>query len=369
MAGNSFGELFRITTWGESHGRAIGVVVDGCPAGLEISEEDIQRDLDRRRVGQSRVTSSRQEEDRVEILSGLFEGKTAGTPISLLLWNKDADSSKYEPIKEIYRPGHADYTYDMKYGIRDHRGGGRSSARETACRVAAAAIAKKLLRTIGVQIYGFTRQVGSIEAQVVDPEEIERNVVRCPDRETAKQMEALILAVKAEGDSIGGVVEVVASGVPVGLGEPVYDRLDADLAKGIMSINAVKGVEIGLGFRSVSLKGSEHNDEFFTDADGRIRTRTNHAGGMLGGISNGEDIVVRLAVKPPSSISKAQRSVTKGGVAVDLEVHGRHDPCLCPRAVPVAEAMVALVLADHWLRSRSGQPARIPAGSAPILAP
>jgi chorismate synthase len=353
VAGNSFGELFRITTWGESHGRAIGVVVDGCPAGLELSAEDIQHDLDRRRVGQSKVTSSRQEEDRVEILSGLFQGQTVGTPISLLIWNKDADSNKYEPIKDIYRPGHADFTYEMKYGLRDYRGGGRSSARETACRVAAAAIAKKILTTFGVQIYGFTRQVGSIEAQLVDIEEIERNIVRCPDKEAAKQMEALILAAKAEGDSVGGVVEVVATGVPVGLGEPVYDRLDADLAKAIMSINAIKGVEIGLGFRSVMLRGSEHNDEFYTDASGRIRTQTNHAGGMLGGISNGEDIVVRLAVKPPSSISKSQRSVTKEGTAVDLEVHGRHDPCLCPRAVPVAEAMVALVLADHWLRSRA----------------
>jgi len=342
VAGNSFGELFRITTWGESHGRAIGVVVDGCPAGLDLSAEDIQHDLDRRRVGQSKVTSARQEEDRVEILSGLFQGKSVGTPISLLIWNKDADSSKYEPIKDIYRPGHADFTYEMKYGFRDYRGGGRSSARETACRVAAAAIAKKLLGTIGVQIYGFTRQVGSIEAQSIDIDEIERNPVRCPDQEAAKQMEALILAAKAEGDSMGGVVEVVATGVPVGLGEPVYDRLDADLAKAIMSINAIK-----------VLSGSEHNDAFYTDASGRIRTRTNHAGGMLGGISNGEDIVVRLAVKPPSSISKSQHSVTKDGMSVDLEVHGRHDPCLCPRAVPVAEAMVALVLVDHWLRSRA----------------
>ena len=356
VAGNSFGELFRITTWGESHGRAIGVVVDGCPAGLELSEEDIQRDLNRRRVGQSQVTSSRQEEDRVEILSGVFQGKTVGSPISLLIWNKDADSSKYEPIKDIFRPGHADFTYEMKYGIRDHRGGGRSSARETACRVAAAAIAKKLLSGVGVRIYGFTRQVGAIEAQVVDLDEIERNPVRCPDREAAKQMEAHILAVKAEGDSTGGIVEVVATGVPVGLGEPVYDRLDADLAKALMSINAIKGVEIGLGFRSIALKGSEHNDEFYTDAFGRVRTRTNHAGGMLGGISNGEDIVVRIAVKPPSSISKSQHSVTKTGTPVELEVHGRHDPCLCPRAVPVAEAMVALVLADHWLRGRAMQP-------------
>jgi chorismate synthase len=355
VAGNSFGELFRITTWGESHGRAIGVVVDGCPAGLELSEEDIQRDLNRRRVGQSRVTSPRQEEDRVEILSGVFQGKTLGSPISLLIWNKDADSSKYEPIKDVYRPGHADFTYEMKYGLRDHRGGGRSSARETACRVAAAAIAKKLLGCIGVQIYGFTRQVGAIEAQVVDIDEIERNPVRCPDREAAKQMEAHILAVKAEGDSTGGIVEVVAMGIPVGLGEPVYDRLDADLAKALMSINAVKGVEIGLGFRAITLKGSEHNDEFYTDPSGRVRTRTNHAGGMLGGISNGEEIVVRIAVKPPSSISKSQRSVTKMGTAVELEVHGRHDPCLCPRAVPVAEAMVALVLADHWLRGRAMQ--------------
>jgi chorismate synthase len=356
VAGNSFGELFRITTWGESHGRAIGVVIDGCPAGLELSAEDIQHDLDRRRVGQSRVTSPRQEEDRVEILSGLFQGRTTGTPVSLLIWNKDADSSKYEPIKDVYRPGHADFTYEMKYGWRDYRGGGRSSARETACRVAAAAVAKKLLSTIGVRIYGFTRQVGSIEAQVIDLDEIECNVVRSPDREAAKQMEALILAAKVEGDSVGGIVEVVATGVPVGLGEPVYDRLDADVAKAIMSINAIKGVEIGLGFRSASLRGSEHNDAFYTDEAGRIRTRTNHAGGMLGGISNGEDIVVRLAVKPPSSISKSQQSVTKDGTAIDLEVHGRHDPCLCPRAVPVAEAMVALVLVDHWLRSRATQP-------------
>lgn len=356
MAGNSFGELFRITTWGESHGPAIGVVVDGCPAGLPLAVEDIQHDLNRRRVGQSAVTSPRQEEDRVEILSGVFQGRTLGTPISLLIWNKDADSSKYEPIKDIYRPGHADFTYEVKYGFRDYRGGGRSSARETACRVAAAAIAKKLLHAIGVRVYGFTRQVGTIEAQRVDVEEIERNPVRCPDREAAKQMEALILAAKAEGDSVGGIVEVVATGVPVGLGDPVYDRLDADLAKAVMSINAVKGVEIGLGFRSVALRGSEHNDEFYTDASGRIRTRTNHAGGMLGGISNGEDVIVRLVVKPPSSISKSQRSVTKDGAAVDLEVHGRHDPCLCPRAVPVAEAMVALVLADHWLRYRATQP-------------
>jgi len=356
VAGNSFGELFRITTWGESHGRAIGVVIDGCPAGLALSVEDIQHDLNRRRVGQSRVTSPRQEEDRVEILSGVFQGRTLGTPISLLMWNKDADASKYEPIKDIYRPGHADFTYELKYGIRDYRGGGRSSARETACRVAAAAIAKKLLSTIGVRIYGFTRQVGAIEAQVVEVEEIERNPVRCPDREAAKQMEALILAAKAEGDSVGGIVEVVATGVPVGLGDPVYDRLDADLAKAVMSINAIKGVEIGLGFRSVTLRGSEHNDEFYMDASGRIRTRTNHAGGMLGGISNGEDLIVRLAVKPPSSISKTQRSVTTAGAEVDLEVHGRHDPCLCPRAVPVAEAMVALVLADHWLRDRAMRP-------------
>lgn len=356
MAGNSFGELFRITTWGESHGRAIGVVVDGCPAGLALSAEDIQHDLNRRRVGQSAVTSPRQEEDRVEILSGLFQGKTLGTPISLLMWNKDADSSKYEPIKDIYRPGHADFTYEVKYGFRDHRGGGRSSARETACRVAAAAIAKKLLHRVGMRIYGFTRQVGAIEAQSVDIEEIERNPVRCPDREAAKQMEALILAAKAEGDSVGGIVEVVATGMPVGLGDPVYDRLDADLAKAVMSINAVKGMEIGLGFRSVTLRGSEHNDELYPDASGQIRTRTNHAGGMLGGISNGEDLIVRLVVKPPSSISKSQRSVTKAGHAVALEVHGRHDPCLCPRAVPVAEAMVALVLADHWLRHRATQP-------------
>ena len=346
---NTFGRVFRFTTWGESHGPAIGAVVDGCPAGLPLAEADIQRELDRRRPGQSRVTTQRQEEDRPEILSGVFEGHTTGTPISVLIRNKDADSSKYEPLRELYRPGHADFTYMAKWGRRDHRGGGRSSARESAGRVAAGAIAKKLLALQGVSIVGFVSRIGEVawEGEAFDPAVIESNPVRCPDPATAQRMEEVILAARKAGDSVGGVVTVVAAGVPAGWGEPYYARLDADLASAMMGIHAVKGVEIGAGFRAAAMRGSQHNDPF-DFAGGKVVPRTNHAGGILGGISTGAPIVVRFAVKPTSSILIEQETVSVSGERRTVKVEGRHDPCVAPRAVPIGEAMMAVVLADHW---------------------
>ncbi len=357
---NTFGHSFRFTTWGESHGPAIGVVVDGCPAGIPIEAADLQRDLDRRRPGQSNVTTKRIEEDRAEILSGVFEGKTTGTPISVLIRNKDADSSKYDRLKDLFRPGHADYTYWEKWGHRDHRGGGRASARETAARVAAGAVAKKFLSDRGVSVQGFVSQIADIgwDGKTFDVEEVERNSCRCPDAETAKKMEEAILAARKEGDSLGGILSVIAIGVPPGLGEPIYGRLDADLASAIMGINAVKGVEIGAGFRAATMKGSEHNDAF-DNVDGAIVPRTNNAGGILGGISTGAPIVVTFAVKPTSSILIEQDTVTTSGEKTTVKVEGRHDPCVAPRAVPVAEAMVALVLADHWLRGLGSRSDRI----------
>jgi chorismate synthase len=352
MPGNSFGQLFRITTWGESHGEAIGVVVDGCPAGLEISKEDIQLELDRRRPGQSKITTQRKESDSVEILSGVFEGKTLGTPISLMVRNEDVISKSYEDIKDTYRPGHADYTYDAKYGIRDYRGGGRSSARETVGRVAAGAIAKKILNLNGIKTYGFVKQVGRIVARKVDPDEIERNIVRCPDAAKAGEMIELIEKVRKEGDSIGGTVEVVSTGLPPGLGSPVFNKLDADLAAALMSLGGIRGFEVGMGFEASKRKGSQVNDVMYKDSSGKLRYKTNNAGGLLGGITNGEDLVVRIAIKPTSSISKVQHTVDKYGNPKELRVKGRHDPCLCPRAVPIAEAMVNLVLVDHLLMSR-----------------
>lgn len=359
---NTFGRLFRFTTWGESHGPALGVVVDGCPAGLPLAASDLQRDLDRRRPGQSRVTTRRREEDRAEILSGVFEGETTGHPISVLIRNKDADSSKYEPLRDLFRPGHADFTYTAKWGIRDHRGGGRSSARETAARVAAGAIAKKLLARLGVSILGYVHQVGEVvwDGGRFDPDEIERNVVRCPDGETAARMEAAILAVRKAGDSVGGAITIRADGVPAGWGAPLYGRLDADLAAAMMSINAVKGVEIGTGFRSAGMRGSENNDPFEMK-DGRPIPRTNNAGGVLGGVSTGAPLVVRFAVKPTSSILLAQDTVTASGEETTVRVEGRHDPCVATRAVPIGEAMMALVLADHW---RLGLGSRIRAHGA-----
>ena len=351
MSGSSFGKLFKITTWGESHGRGLGVVIEGCPAGLSIKESEIQFELDRRRTGQSKVTTTRKEGDKIQIMSGVFKGKTTGTPISLLVENVDADSSKYELIKDLYRPGHADYTYDMKYGFRDYLGGGRSSARETVGRVAAGAIAKKLLARNKIKIIGFTRQVGKLIAKEVDYGEIEKNIVRCPDAKIAEKMINAIMRARKKGDSLGGIVEVVAKGVPAGLGEPVFDRLDADLAKAVMSMPAVKGVEIGVGFQSATMKGSECNDTFVMK-NKKVATASNNAGGILGGISNGMDIVLRLVVKPTSSINKAQDTVTQKGKKAKIRVEGRHDPCVATRAVPIAEAMVALTLIDHLYRTK-----------------
>ena len=354
MSGSSFGKLFKITTWGESHGRGLGVVIEGCPAGLPIKESEIQLELNRRRTGQSKVTTTRKEGDQIQIMSGVFKGKTTGTPISLLVENEDTDSSKYELIKDLYRPGHADYTYDMKYGFRDYRGGGRSSARETVGRVAAGAIAKKLLARERIKIIGFTRQVGKHIAKNIDYREIENNIVRCPDNTIAEKMINSIMRARKKGDSLGGVVEVIAQGVPAGLGEPVFDRLDADLAKAVMSMPAVKGVEIGVGFQSAIMTGSECND-VFAMKNKKVITTTNNAGGILGGISNGMDIVIRLVVKPTSSINKAQDTVTQQGKKAEIRVEGRHDPCVATRAVPIAEAMVAITLIDHLYRNKSAQ--------------
>lgn len=351
MPGNSFGQVFKISTWGESHGVSIGVVVDGCPAGLPLAPKDIQKELDRRRTGQSKVTTTRKEPDQVRILSGVFNGKTTGSPIAMMVENADADSSKYEIIKHLYRPGHADFTYDMKYGFRDYRGGGRSSARETVGRVAAGAIAKKLLARNKIKVFAYTKQIGDLVAQKFDYKEIEKNIVRCPDKAVAEKMVEAIMQVRKAGDSLGGVIEVIAQGVPAGLGEPVFDRLDADLAKALMSLPAVKGVEVGIGFEAARLRGSECNDVFITK-NGRITTKTNNAGGVLGGISNGNDIVLRMVVKPTSSINREQDTVDQKGNKAKIRVEGRHDPCVAPRAVPMAEAMVALVLIDHLLRQK-----------------
>jgi chorismate synthase len=356
MGGNSFGEAFRITTFGESHGSAVGVIIDGCPAGLELSETDIQRELDKRRPGQSGVTTQRSEEDVVSILSGVFEGKTTGTPIAMIVHNKDKDSSIYMDIKDKPRPNHADFTYFMKYGLRDWRGGGRASGRETVGRVAAGAVAKKLLAADGIEILGHTTEVFGIKSGDVSIDDIksnaEKNPVRCADPEAAKRMEEAILKAKDEGDSVGGIVEVIALDVAAGLGEPVFDKLDGDIAKAVMSIGAIKGVEIGAGFEVSRRRGSENNDEFFIDG-GRVTTKTNNSGGIQGGITNGMPLVVRAAVKPTSSIAKEQNTVDLSTMKqTTIKVKGRHDPCIVPRVLPVCEAMTALVLADHLLRNR-----------------
>jgi len=355
--GNTFGKAFSITTWGESHGPAIGVVIDGCPPGLKLTEADIQLELDRRRPGQSEIATPRQEEDRVEILSGVFEGKTTGTPIAMQVKNKDADSSKYDIIKNTPRPGHADYTYQMKYGIRDHRGGGRSSARETIGRVAAGAVAKKILARYDIEILAHVVELGGIKASPVQVDDIKANIesnpVRCADPEAAKAMLERIKQVREDKDSIGGIVEILALGVPPGLGEPVFDKLDGALSGALMSIGAVKGVEIGSGFRAATMTGSQMNDPFEMQ-NGQVVCSTNNAGGILGGISNGETIVCRIAVKPTPSIARSQRTVDMSGMSeTNITIKGRHDPTIPPRIVPVAEAMTALVLADHLIRSQS----------------
>jgi chorismate synthase len=361
MAGNSFGQVFRITTAGESHGPSYVVIVDGVPPGLELSEADLKPDLDRRRPGQSRVTTSREEADEPQILSGVFEGRTTGTPIAITIQNRDQRSRDYTEVREKYRPGHADFTYDAKFGFRDYRGGGRSSARETAVRVAAGAIAKKLLLVrYRASIVGYVKQVGSIVADIPDPagvrlDEVEANIVRCPDAAAAERMIELIERVRGEGDSIGGIAEIVATGVPAGWGEPVFDKLKADLAKAMFSLPAVMGVEYGAGFGVASMKGSEANDAIEI-REGRVATRSNRHGGMLGGISSGMPIVLRCAVKPTSSIPREQETVTRSGEPATISVRGRHDPCLLPRFVPMAEAMMALTLADHALRHEAGKP-------------
>jgi chorismate synthase len=359
MGGNSFGKVFRITTFGESHGEAVGVIIDGCPAGLELTEADIQNELDRRRPGQSKLTTSRTEEDKVSILSGVFQGKTTGTSIALLVQNMDKDSSVYEPIKDTPRPNHADFTYSMKYGFRDWRGGGRSSGRETVGRVAAGGVAKKLLLLKGIEVLGHSVEIASIKVGEVSIEDLkknsEKNPVRCADSVAAMEMERAILMAKDEGDSVGGVVEIIAINVPPGLGEPVFDKLDADLAKAVMSIGAVKGVEIGAGFEVARRRGSENKDEFILEED-KVVTSSNNSGGVLGGVSNGMPIIVRAAIKPTSSIAKPQKTVDLSKMEeTTIKIEGRHDPCIVPRVIPVCEAMVTLVLADHLLRDRASK--------------
>jgi chorismate synthase len=358
MPGNSFGELFRLTTAGVSHGPGYLAIIDGCPPGLPLSVDDLLPDLRRRRPGQSKIVSQRQEEDVPEIWSGVFEGKTDGTPIGILFRNVDPRSQDYADIRDKYRPGHADYTFDAKYGARDYRGGGRSSARETLCRVAAGAIAKKLLGQHGVRIVGYVKQVGEVTADIPEPaavtlEQVEANVVRCPDPSAAERMIALIEHVRKEQDSVGGICELVATGVPPGLGEPVFDKLKSDLAKGLLSLPAVLAFEYGAGFAVATARGSANNDAFVPKAPHGIGTETNRHGGMLGGISSGEPIVCRVAVKPTSSLPQPQRTVTRAGAPTEIVTRGRHDPCLLPRFVPMGEAMMALVLVDHWLRWRA----------------
>ena len=354
---STFGQLFRVTTFGESHGGAVGVVVDGCPPRLPLTVEEIQRDLDRRRPGQSAITTPRDEPDRAEILSGIFEGQTLGSPIAIIVRNTDARPAAYADFKDTFRPSHADYTYEAKYGIRNWQGGGRASARETVGRVAAGAIARKLLAvTAKVEVLAYVQRVHTIEA-AVDPDrvtlaDVESNIVRCPDAAAAETMIARIDDARRAGDSLGGVVECVCRNVPPGLGEPVFDKLEADLARGVMSLPASKGFEIGSGFAGTRLTGIEHNDPFTTDASGRVRTVSNRSGGVQGGISNGENIIFRVAFKPTATISQAQQTIDRAGHAVTLEARGRHDPCVLPRAVPMVEAMACLVLADHFLRQR-----------------
>ena len=345
---NTFGECFRVLTFGEGHGKAMGVVIDGVRPGLDFDITAIQQDLDRRRPGQNPLVSPRPEKDRIEVLSGVFEGKTLGTPIALLVPNTDQDAEAYKALRDVFRPGHADYTVLKKYGIRDHRGGGRSSGRETVARVAAGALAKTELAKQAIHIRAYTVQVGTVKARRIDPDEIEQNPLRCPDKKAAKKMEEMIRACRSEGDSVGGIVEVVARGVPSGLGDPVFRKLDAEIAGALMSIGGVKGVEIGKGFQAALMRGSDHNDQM-----GRGGFKTNHAGGILGGISTGQEIRARIAVKPTPSIEKEQATIDVLGRERRISVSGRHDVCICPRIVPVAEAMMALVLYDALLSQRN----------------
>jgi chorismate synthase len=349
---NSFGNIFRITTWGESHGNSIGVVIDGCPPGIEISVGFIQNELNRRRPGQSKISSPRNEHDKVYLRSGIIENISTGMPITLEIFNRDVDSSSYEMIRDKWRPGHADFTYDMKYGIRDYRGSGRASGRETAARVAAGAVAKLILQRFEIDIYAFTRAIGNVIAQTVDRAEIERNIVRSPDQKAAQQMIELINKLKEQQDSIGGIVELRIIGLPAGLGDPVFNKFEAVMAYAIMGLGAVRGVEVGDGFNVASLTGSQNND-IFIKKDNKITTATNHCGGVLGGITTGEEFILRAAVKPPASIGKQQETVTTRGELTTIKIEGRHDPAIVPRIVPVVEAMAAIVTVDFLLKQKS----------------
>jgi len=351
MAGNSFGNIFRITSFGESHGPAIGVIIDGCPAGIKIEKEYIQQQLDRRKPGQSDMVTQRAEEDEVHIFSGIFDGQTTGTPIGMVIYNKDMRSGDYDNLKDLFRPGHADYTYYKKYGIRDHRGSGRSSARETAARVAGGAVAMKLLENFNISITGYICSIGKIKIKAKDLSEITKNKIFCPDTNTAIEIEKYLLSLKEKGDSTGGIVECIVNGVPAGLGEPVFDKLSADLAKAMLSINASRGFEIGDGFACSELTGSENNDPMISGC----KFESNHAGGMLGGISNGNEIIFRVAFKPTSSIKLSQKTIDIHDNPVEFSITGRHDPCVAIRAVPVVEAMTAITLADHLLRDRNSR--------------
>lgn len=357
MAGSSFGKLFRITNFGESHGKAIGAIIEGCPPLLEIDEKDMQKELDRRAPGQSEITTQRKETDKVEILSGVFNGKTTGAPIALIIFNKDFRKEDYNKISELFRPSHSDFTYQKKYGIRDPYGSGRASARITAGNVAAGAIARKILKEkFNAEIIAYVKKIKDIEANIasekISRKDVEANIVRCPDKKAAQKMAELIKKAQKDGDSVGGIIECVAKNIPIGLGEPIFDKLEAELAKAMLSINATKGFEIGSGFSGVEMYGSQHNDQFIIKHN-KILTRTNNSGGIQGGISNGMPIIFRVAFKPTSTIQKSQKTVDVNGKEATLEAKGRHDPCVLPRAVPVVEAMAALVLCDHYLRFRA----------------
>ncbi len=357
MAGDSLGKIFKVTNWGESHGVAVGCVIEGCPAGLALSEDDIQPFLDKRRPGQSKLVTQRNEPDSVKILSGVFEGKTTGTAISLMIENSNQRSKDYSEFAELFRPSHADFTYQQKYGVRDYSGGGRSSARTTAANVAAGAIAQKLLSQFNIQVLSWVESVGDIKTNIkhsqITPALIESNLVRCPDSQAASLMEEKILQVRKAGDTIGGVVRCLVKNMPVGLGEPLFDKLEADLAKAMMSINASKGFEVGSGFEGTKMLGSEHNDIFYQDIDETIKTKTNYSGGIQGGISNGMDLDFKVAFKPVATLMQTQTTVDKSGNTIEYQGRGRHDPCVLPRAVPIVDAMTALVLVDHYLRNRA----------------
>jgi chorismate synthase len=363
MSGNRIGKIFNVTTFGSSHGTALGAVVDGCPAGLELSNNDIQTELDKRRPGTSQITTSRSESDEVKLLSGIFNEKTDGTPIAAVVFNRDMDSSAYEKLKDTPRPGHGDYTWKTRYGTYDYRGGGRGSGRTTIGHVIGGAVAKKLLDTMNIKVISHVTQVGTIRAKIIQPDDIEENIklnsVRCADPDAAPRMEALILHVKEQGDSVGGVVETIVSNAPAGLGEPVFEKLDSDISGALMGIGSVKGVEIGVGFKAAELKGSQMNDEFYMDGK-TIKTRTNHAGGILGGISTGNTIITRMAVKPTPSISQLQKTVDlKQMKDAEITIKGRHDPCICPRITSVAEATVSIIIADHLIRAGFINPCKL----------